>query len=121
MTVIPKDSLPGINSFIKNDKVKGKKGENVKKGEKFGKILNSKVNKPERPSNVLPKKVVDVTSISEESRDLLIAKKAIDNVSDVREDLVEKIKSQIKDGTYEIDLDLLADKLIDSGIFDDLI
>ena len=121
MTVIPKDSLPGINSFIKKDRVKGKKGKDVKKGERFDKILSSKVDKSDRPSNVSPKKIVDVTSISEESRDLLIAKKAIDNVPDVREDLIEKIKSQIKDGTYDIDLDLLADNLIDSGIFDDLI
>ena len=120
MTIIPKDSLPGINSYIKKDRV-----SRSKKNEKFEKVLNDKTNKNSPiPKNSYPesvKPVKDFTNISSDSKDMLIAKKAIGDAPDVREDLVEQIKNEIKNGTYEMDMEKLADRLLDSGIFDDLL
>ena len=41
-----------------------------------------------------------------------VAKQAVQNSPDVREDLVAKYKAQIQDGTYQVSSESFADKLI---------
>ena len=54
----------------------------------------------------------DKVEISNFGRDLQIAKQAVANTSDVRMDKVEQLKSQIKNGTYDVDAGSFADMLL---------
>lgn len=53
----------------------------------------------------------DQLQISSIGKDIQTAKAAVANVSGVREDLVNDIKSRIDAGTYSVDSDSLAEKL----------
>ena len=53
----------------------------------------------------------DQLQISSIGKDIQTAKVAVANVSGVREDLVNDIKSRIDAGTYSVDSDSLAEKL----------
>lgn len=59
----------------------------------------------------------DRVEISQLGRDYQVAKAAVEKTPDVREDLVADIKERMKAGTYEIDMDALADKLLDGYIY----
>ena len=54
----------------------------------------------------------DKVEISSFGRDLQIAKQAVANSPDVRTDKVEQLKSQIKNGTYNVDADSFAEMLL---------
>lgn len=54
----------------------------------------------------------DEVSFSAMGRDMQIAKNALGNAPDVRESLVNDIKSRIKDGTYNVSNEDFADKLL---------
>lgn len=55
----------------------------------------------------------DVVEISNFGKELAIAKKAVQNSSDVREDVVANFKSQIDKGTYDVSGEDFADKLME--------
>jgi negative regulator of flagellin synthesis FlgM len=48
-----------------------------------------------------------------------VAKKALSNVPDVRQDLVDSLKEQIDNGDYDVDVDDFASKLLEryNGLF----
>ena len=52
-------------------------------------------------------------TISQAGYDYQIAKQAVQDSADVREDVVAKFKSQIENGTYDVDSESFADKLIE--------
>ena len=54
----------------------------------------------------------DRVEISSFGRDLHIAKQAVTNAPDVRMDKVEQLKSQIQNGTYNVDAGSFADMLL---------
>ena len=54
----------------------------------------------------------DKVEISSFGRDLQIAKQAVANSPDVRTDKVDQLKSQIENGTYNVDADSFADMLL---------
>lgn len=54
---------------------------------------------------------MDQLQLSSVGKDIQTAKAAVAKASDIREDLVNPIKEQIKNGTYEVDTDSFADKL----------
>lgn len=54
----------------------------------------------------------DKVEISSFGRDLQIAKQAVANSPDVRTDKVAQLKSQIENGTYNVDADSFADMLL---------
>lgn len=56
----------------------------------------------------------DKVEISQQGRDYQIAKKAVADVSDVREELVAKYKSEIESGTYDVSGNNFANRVIDS-------
>ncbi len=58
----------------------------------------------------------DTVSLSEGSRDIHIARKAVNDAPDVRSDKVAKLKQQISEGKYVIDPDKIAGKMISSAI-----
>ncbi|MDE6208108.1 MAG: flagellar biosynthesis anti-sigma factor FlgM [Lachnospiraceae bacterium] len=55
----------------------------------------------------------DKVEISNLGKDLQIAKQAIKDTPDVREDVVAKFKTQINNGTYDVDGESFADKLME--------
>lgn len=61
----------------------------------------------------------DQLILSSTAMDTAIAKQAVANVPDVREDLVSSLKQQIDNDTYEVDADDFAGKLLEkySGLF----
>ena len=56
--------------------------------------------------------VKDQVTISRAGRDYQIAKQAVSEASDIREDKVADIKSRIEAGTYSVDPGDFADKLL---------
>lgn len=60
----------------------------------------------------------DHFELSTKGKDLQTARTALDNTPDVRTDLVDSIKQRIDNGTYEVDMDDFAAKLLeDNGLF----
>lgn len=58
----------------------------------------------------------DQLEISQIGKDIHLAKKAIAEQPDVREDKVQKIKEQMKNGTYEVSMSDVAEKML-SNLF----
>ena len=56
----------------------------------------------------------DKLEISQTGKEIAVAKKAISEAPDVREDKVESIKRQMAEGTYSVSLEDVADKMLDS-------
>ncbi len=54
----------------------------------------------------------DQLQISNAGKDIQIAKKAVNAAPDIRENLVESIRNRISNGSYSVDSESLADKLI---------
>lgn len=61
----------------------------------------------------------DQLMLSNAGKDAQIAKQAIANIPDIREDVVNPLKEQIDNGTYEVDTEDFAAKLLEkySGLF----
>ena len=55
----------------------------------------------------------DQVSISQAGRDYQVAKRAVSGASDIREDKVAQLKSQIEAGTYSVDVGSFASKLLE--------
>lgn len=55
---------------------------------------------------------VDQVSFSSAGKDMQIAKNALAGVSDVRQSKVDAVRSQIANGTYNVDSDSFAEKLL---------
>ena len=54
----------------------------------------------------------DSVKISGFGRELQIAKQAVAQAEDVREDRVQELKAQMANGTYNVPMSALADKLL---------
>jgi len=75
-----------------------------------------KVQKAVGTSKVQKKAAVgsDQLSISQAGCDYQVAKAAVQDASDVREDKVAKFKSMIQAGTYSVDTNDFANKLLEN-------
>ena len=71
---------------------------------------NSKVSKPQAAKKTGD--VRDTVSFSSIGKDIQVAKQAVNNAPDVREDVVAKLKAAIKNGTYDVSGEAFADKLL---------
>ena len=58
-------------------------------------------------------KKTDNVQISEIGKDITVAKQAVKDVADIREDIVGPIKEQIKNGTYNVSAESFADKILE--------
>ncbi|MDD5899612.1 MAG: flagellar biosynthesis anti-sigma factor FlgM [Lachnospiraceae bacterium] len=54
----------------------------------------------------------DSVQISQMGKDYQVAKAAVAAAPDVRTDLVNDIKSRMQNGTYDVSMEMLADKLL---------
>jgi negative regulator of flagellin synthesis FlgM len=57
------------------------------------------------------KSFLDQLQISSVGKDIQVAKQAVANASDIRQDLVASVKSRIDDGSYNVDAESFAEKL----------
>lgn len=56
----------------------------------------------------------DKISLSDTSKEMIIAKEAVESVpdSEIRTDKIERLKQAINDGTYEVNAEKIAEKMI---------
>lgn len=59
-----------------------------------------------------------VVNLSEASKEIQLAQKAVGETPDIRTEKVEAIKAEVDNNTYEIDYDKVAEKIV-GAIFDD--
>ena len=71
---------------------------------------NSKVGKPQAAKKT--NDIRDTVSFSSIGKDIQVAKQAVNNAPDVREDVVAKLKAAIKNGTYDVRGEDFADKIL---------
>ncbi len=67
------------------------------------------VNKTAAAAGVYRNDQVQISSIG---KDMQIAKSAVASAPDIREDLVNSVKQKIQNGTYAVDTESFADKLL---------
>ena len=73
-------------------------------------------NKPEKSAVK-----TDTVVISEAAKRVQEARRQLDEIPDVREEKVAQLRSQIQNGTYEIDADKIAGKMIKEGLFNNFL
>ncbi len=61
-------------------------------------------------------KQTDRVEISRAGRDYQIAKAAVEKAPEVREDVVADIRERMANGSYQIDVNALADKLLNGYV-----
>ena len=71
-------------------------------------------NKPEKTAVK-----ADTVVISDAAKRVQEARRQLDDIPDVREDKVSQLRSQIQNGTYEINADKIAGKMIKEGLLND--
>ena len=62
----------------------------------------------------------DTVALSNAAKDIQEAQKQLEAIPDVREDKVAQLKEQIENGTYEINEEKIADKMLKDALLDDL-
>ncbi|SFA88857.1 anti-sigma-28 factor, FlgM family [Acetitomaculum ruminis DSM 5522] len=73
-----------------------------------------KVNRAKSVSKTQYNNIKDQVSISDFGKDYQIARKAVAEASDIREDLVSELKNKIDNGDYEVSADDFATKLLEA-------
>lgn len=78
-------------------------------------------NKVDAPENKPEKAAVksDTVVISDAARRVQEARRQLDEIPDVREDKVAQLRNQVQNGTYEIDAEKIAGKMIKEGLLND--
>ncbi len=78
-------------------------------------------NKVGTPDNKPEKTAVkaDTVVISDAAKRVQEARRQLDDIPDVREDKVSQLRSQIQNGTYEINADKIAGKMIKEALLND--
>ena len=74
------------------------------------------------PSDTKPDKTTaktDTVVISDAAKRIQEIRNQLDEIPDVREDKVAELRNQIEDGTYEINADKIAEKIIKEGLIND--
>lgn len=79
--------------------------------QRVAQLYNSKSIK--KANKVVDAETSDQLEISQAGRDFQIAKKAVKETEDVREDLVQDIKNRMANGEYSVSGDEFAAKVID--------
>jgi len=101
MEITPKDTV-NIEAYVNQVQDKDKAEPTVEQPEK-------------QPAKA------DTVVLSDTAKQLHEAKKQLEEVPDVREDKVARIKEQIENGTYEINEEKIADKMLKDSLLNDLL
>jgi negative regulator of flagellin synthesis FlgM len=76
--------------------------------------IDSSQNRPEKAAAKS-----DTVVISDAAKRIQEIRSQLDEIPDVREEKVAQLRSQIENGTYEINADKLAEKIINEGLIND--
>ena len=78
----------------------------------------NKIESPEdKPENSVKKS--DTVVISDAAKKVQEARSQLIDIPDVREEKVSELRNQIQNGTYQIDADKIAGKMIKEGLLND--
>lgn len=58
----------------------------------------------------------DAAILSAEAQDVMFAQRMLAKTSEVREDKVAELRQRIAEGSFEVDAELVADKLAEGGL-----
>ncbi len=100
MEITPKDSV-NIEAYVNQVQEKDK--------------VDAASEQPEQQQNKS-----DTVELSNAAKDIQEAQKQLEAIPDVREDKVAELKEQIENGTYEIDEQKIADKMLTDSLLNDL-
>ncbi|NLW22202.1 MAG: flagellar biosynthesis anti-sigma factor FlgM [Tissierellia bacterium] len=88
----------------------------INKMDNIQKIYNNmEVNKVKANKGPIGK---DEVELSEKAKDYQIGMKKLKEIPDIREDKVERIKKQIKSGTYNVKGQEIAEKILENILLD---
>jgi negative regulator of flagellin synthesis FlgM len=79
-----------------------------------GDNLNQAVDKQAAPAAAATEKV----DISSRAKEIQLAKAVIDSLPEIRDAKVQELKTQIEQGSYKIDSDKLAKKMVRESLID---
>ncbi|MBT8332501.1 MAG: flagellar biosynthesis anti-sigma factor FlgM [Deltaproteobacteria bacterium] len=100
MEITPKDSV-NIEAYVNQVQEKDK--------------VDAAAEQPEKQQNK-----ADTVALSSAAKNIQEAQKQLEAIPDVREDKVAQLKEQIENGTYEMDAEKIADKMLKDSLFNDL-
>jgi negative regulator of flagellin synthesis FlgM len=123
-----KTNLTGIGYWVKlsnRDSVEGEANMEINGNQGIG--VDAYVNQVQDKNNIgtpdnKPEKTAvkaDTVVISDAAKRVQEARRQLDDIPDVREDKVSQLRSQIQNGTYEINADKIAGKMIKEGLLND--
>lgn len=69
----------------------------------------------------IPRKSVDQVNVSNNAQAYMVARQAIKNVPDIREERLTEIEQRVKSGTYEVKDEDIAEKMIGRTLVDKLV
>ena len=99
MKISDKGPTVNLDAYLKNVSDKGS-DPSVAKGGQLGAPSGEKID------------------LSEKAKDIRSAKKAMENVPDIRTEKVESLKEAISKGVYNVKGEVIADKMIRQSILD---
>ena len=62
----------------------------------------------------------DTVELSDMGKRVQEANKQLENIPDIREDKVAQLREQVENGTYEVDAEKVADKMLRDSLLNDL-
>ncbi len=84
--------------------------------------LNQKTNdKSKEEFKGVQQKSLDKISVSNDAQAYLVARQAIKNVPDVREEKLAELQQRVKSGTYEVKDEDIAEKMLGRTLVDKLV
>lgn len=78
-------------------------------------------NKNKTEASTIMRKNTDNIDVSNDAKAFLVAKQAIKNIPDVRDDRIAEIVQRVKTGTYEVKDEDVAEKIIGRSLVDELV
>ncbi len=98
-------------------KISGRKSVN----QSSGVSKSSRVNKPEGPQDSeeqISNNAADV-ELSDQLQQVENARQIMEGLTDVRIEKVEEIKPRIEDGSYQVDSEVVAKRIVDASLRED--
>ncbi len=101
---------------ISNEQSKGIDSKPTKTADSSGVSSTARKTKSEKISREPGVESTDKVSISSKAKDVAQAKQIASKTSDVNEEKVQRLKKQVQEGTYKVDPERIADKLVDEHL-----
>ena len=83
-------------------------------------VQDKKTSAPPKNKAADPGVKTDTVDISDTAKRVSSAREELDRIPDVREDKVAELKAQIENGTYKVDSEKIADKMLKEGFLNDI-